>query len=220
MTDMLTREDFATRSQKVLQFSQNLFHSNPDWVTFFREVLGVSGAARKLFPSQPEFIAFENSQEFARIQQMVSALRNRKGANGSVDEPTRVITVRLPESLHEALKAEANDHSTSMNKLCISKLLQVLSQVGNRNQSQRPATQAQPQTTTGGFQHRPNVAPQPQSQPTPMAPAHNNTSFQPQSPNMSPGAAPGSSPAQNPNQNQGFGQRPQFGNQNPGMRSS
>ena len=60
-----------------------------------------------------------------RIQKMVASLRTRK-AGGSKNEVTRVITVRLPESLHEALKAEASDHSTSMNKLCISKLLQVL----------------------------------------------------------------------------------------------
>jgi predicted HicB family RNase H-like nuclease len=37
-----------------------------------------------------------------------------------------VITVRLPKSLHESLRAEAHDRRTSMNKLCISKLLQVI----------------------------------------------------------------------------------------------
>ncbi len=41
-------------------------------------------------------------------------------------EPTRVITVRLPKSLHEALRVEAHEHRTSMNKLCISKLLQII----------------------------------------------------------------------------------------------
>ncbi len=57
---------------------------------------------------------------------MVAGLRGRKIPGNNSNEPTRVITVRLPESLHEALKAEASDHNTSMNKLCISKLLQVL----------------------------------------------------------------------------------------------
>jgi predicted HicB family RNase H-like nuclease len=36
------------------------------------------------------------------------------------------ITVRLPKSLHESLRAEAHDRKTSMNQLCISKLLQVI----------------------------------------------------------------------------------------------
>jgi hypothetical protein len=34
--------------------------------------------------------------------------------------------VRLPKSLHEALKEEAHVYRTSMNKLCISKLLQFI----------------------------------------------------------------------------------------------
>jgi hypothetical protein len=41
-------------------------------------------------------------------------------------EPTRVITVRLPKSLHEFLQVEAHEKCTSMNQLCISKLVQWL----------------------------------------------------------------------------------------------
>lgn len=130
-----TQEGFSTRCQKVLQVARELFQGKPDWVTFFRETLGVSGAARSVFPRQQDYVAFEKSREFAEIQSMVLALRNRKIPGGSGNEPTRVITVRLPESLHEALKAEANDHNTSMNKLCISKLLQVL--IESHNQAAR-----------------------------------------------------------------------------------
>ncbi|MDG1873438.1 MAG: toxin-antitoxin system HicB family antitoxin [Mariniblastus sp.] len=122
---MTQNEGFAVRCQKVLQVARQLFQEKPDWVTFFRETLGVKGAARAVFPSQNEYVQFEQSKEFSEIQKMVASLRTRKAA-GSKNEPTRVITVRLPESLHEALKAEASDHNTSMNKLCISKLLQVL----------------------------------------------------------------------------------------------
>ncbi len=126
MNDVMTQnEGFAVRCQKVLQVARQLFQEKPDWVTFFRETLGVKGAARAVFPSQNEYVQFEQSKEFSEIQKMVASLRTRKAA-GSKNEPTRVITVRLPESLHEALKAEASDHNTSMNKLCISKLLQVL----------------------------------------------------------------------------------------------
>ena len=123
---MITEEQFPIRCQKVLQVAKELFMSKPDWVTFFRETLGVSGSARSVFPKQSEYVEFEKSREYTEIQNMVLALRNRKIPGGGANEPTRVITVRLPESLHEALKAEASDHNTSMNKLCISKLLQVL----------------------------------------------------------------------------------------------
>ena len=123
---MVHQEGFAVRCQKVLHVARELYSSKPDWVTFFRETLGVKGAARSVFTTQAEYVAFEKSAEFAEIQQMVAALRSRKIPGNGSNEPTLVITVRLPESLHEALKAEASDHNTSMNKLCISKLLQVL----------------------------------------------------------------------------------------------
>jgi predicted HicB family RNase H-like nuclease len=117
---------FENRCHRVLQFARDLYRQSPDWVRFFREVVGVDGAARKLFTTQEEFIAFERSDAFHTIKRMVNALRHNKSTSHSEEEATRVITVRLPESLHEALKAEADDHGTSMNKLCISKLLQVL----------------------------------------------------------------------------------------------
>ncbi len=123
---MVHAEGFEGRCQKVLQVANGLYQSKPDWVTFFRETLGVNGAARNVFSTQDEYISFEQRPEFNDIQQMVANLRNRKIPGNGSNEPTRVITVRLPESLHEALKAEASDHNTSMNKLCISKLLQVL----------------------------------------------------------------------------------------------
>ena len=117
---------FDTRCHRVLQFARDLYRQSPDWVKFFREVVGVDGAARKVFTTQEDFIAFERSDAFHTIKRMVNALRNNKSTSHPEEEGTRVITVRLPESVHEALKAEADDHGTSMNKLCISKLLQVL----------------------------------------------------------------------------------------------
>ena len=144
----MTNESFVSRCQKVLQVARQLYQGKPDWVTFFRETLGVNGAARSVFPDQEEYVRFEQSSEFAEIQKLVANLRTRRIAQGgNKHEPTRVITVRLPESLHEALKAEANDHNTSMNKLCISKLLQVLvdaekaAQAPSANQPIRPQPQ-------------------------------------------------------------------------------
>lgn len=161
MSEMMTQEDFQTRCHKVRQFAQNLFQRGPDWVTFFREVLGVSGAARKVFANQEEYVNFERSEEYAAIQQMVNGLRLRKGG-GAQNEPTRVITVRLPESLHEALKREADDHSTSMNKLCISKLLQVLVETETADRLERAAAPAPAAMAA-------RVAPAPLPMPMPMA---------------------------------------------------
>ena len=112
--------------KEVLQVAENLYRQTPDWVTFFREVLGIDGAVRKRFPTFEELTAFEKSEEFDQIQKMLVKLRETRTTTDTETEPTRVITVRLPKSMHEYLRTEAHDLRTSMNKLCISKLLQVI----------------------------------------------------------------------------------------------
>ena len=114
--------------QQLLQVAQRLSQQNPDWVTFFREILGIEGIVRTTFPTFDALTEFERSEEFAQIQKMVVTLRENKAVADSETEPTRVITVRLPKSMHEYLRTEAHDLRTSMNKLCISKLLQVIEQ--------------------------------------------------------------------------------------------
>lgn len=113
--------------QDVIRIADEIFRQGPSWVTFFREVLGVDGVVRQVYSSPETLAAFEQTQEYQKIQQMLAKLReNDSDLPGSSREPTRVITVRLPKSLHESLRAEAHDRHTSMNKLCISKLLQVV----------------------------------------------------------------------------------------------
>jgi len=114
------------RKQTAQRIAAEMFQQTPDWITFFREVLGVDGLVRKLFAAPEELAAFEKTAEYEEIQQMLAKLRERTGSLADGKEPTRVITVRLPKSLHESLRAEAHDRKTSMNQLCISKLLQVI----------------------------------------------------------------------------------------------
>jgi predicted HicB family RNase H-like nuclease len=114
--------------QSILQAARQLYDSEPDWVTFFREILGVDGIVRRQFTRLEDLNAFEKSPEFEQIQKWLVKLREQKNATDTESEPTRVITVRLPKSMHEYLRTEAHDLRTSMNKLCISKLLQVIEQ--------------------------------------------------------------------------------------------
>jgi predicted HicB family RNase H-like nuclease len=190
MNDVITQnEGFAGRCQKVLQVARQLFQEKPDWVTFFRETLGVKGAARAVFPSQNEYVQFEQSREFSEIQKMVASLRTRKAA-GSKNEPTRVITVRLPESLHEALKAEASDHNTSMNKLCISKLLQVL--IEDEKAAQASAASAATRTAV------PTTNPVPKPTQPAVSPAMTQSTQSPQSTNFRSTYTPPNNPPQPP----------------------
>ncbi|MBI1246510.1 toxin-antitoxin system HicB family antitoxin [bacterium] len=117
---------FDEKKTEALRISREFFRGVPDWVTYFREILGVEGVVHRLFPQPEEFTKFEQSEEYSEIQLMIVKLRERSNVQSEAKEPTRVITVRLPKSLHESLRVEAHSRRTSMNKLCISKLLQVI----------------------------------------------------------------------------------------------
>ena len=114
------------KQTEVKRVAHELYSRGPDWVTFYREVLGLRGVVRHTFPSREAMTEFEQTEAYEDIQQMLAKLREQGPIALDPDEPTRVITVRLPKSLHEALRVEAHEHRTSMNKLCISKLVQFI----------------------------------------------------------------------------------------------
>ena len=114
------------KQAEVRRFAQRLFQEAPDWVTFYREILGRHGIVRRMYSDLKALAVFEQTETYEEIQRMLTQLRRRGPLAPSEEEPTRVITVRLPKCLHEALRAEAHDRHTSMNKLCISKLLQFI----------------------------------------------------------------------------------------------
>ena len=166
-----------TRTEKmdrIYRTANELYETEPKWPTFFREILGLNGMVRRMFPTRQALDRFEQTETYQDILRMLTKLRQRrdkpteqteqseqaersekseqaemdeKSEQAEMDEdleayeesrqteetekteqvePTRVVTVRLPKSLHESLRVEAFEHHTSMNKLCISKLLQII----------------------------------------------------------------------------------------------
>ena len=114
------------RGAEVLRLAQDLFPQTGSWVVFYRLMLGAEGACRKLFPTTDELRYFEATDEFIELNEMVAALRSQDSAKGNTAEPERMITIRIPKSLHDVLKLESDEQDLSINKLCISKLLQRL----------------------------------------------------------------------------------------------
>lgn len=119
-------QDFDERCNQAFSMSNDLFGHAPTWVCFFREVMAVDGLARKLFPTDEEYGQFMTTSHYDQLLQMLTALRSRDLPENDPNDPQRMITVRLPKSLHEALCDEAGRLNISVNKLCISRLLQVL----------------------------------------------------------------------------------------------
>jgi len=110
----------------VLQVAERLYSMNPEWVVFFREVLGVDGLVRRTFADAASLARFECSPQYARIREMLDSLRSRQSDREREREALRVVTVRMPRSLHQTLKSEARQMRVSINTLCISKLMKLL----------------------------------------------------------------------------------------------
>ena len=114
------------KQEEIHQIAETLYAKKPDWVTFYREILGLNGVVHHTFPFQESLVEFEKTDIYREIQHMLARLRRQGPVPADPEDPTKVITVRLPKSLHEALRVEAHEHHTSMNKLCITKLLQLI----------------------------------------------------------------------------------------------
>ncbi len=117
--------DVASRAAQVYQVAQQLFAAAPTWMAFYREILSLTGVACQLFPKD-ELRQFEATTEFCEIQKMITVLRAGSLPENDPMESLRMITVRLPLSLHKALCDEAETRGVSVNQLCISRLLNAI----------------------------------------------------------------------------------------------
>ena len=76
-TAQLDRPD-SHAATAVLQVAERLYAMEPEWVVFFREVLGVEGIVRRTFSDPEALMRFECSPQYARIREMLDGLRTRQ----------------------------------------------------------------------------------------------------------------------------------------------
>ncbi|TWU07695.1 hypothetical protein [Stieleria varia] len=117
-------QDFHGRSQQTLHLAEQAFAQTGSWVVFFREIFGPEGVVRQLFSDITEREKFQSTEPYRQLQEMLAAIRSQDNSKGDASEPERMITIRLPKSLHEALANESEEVKLSINKLCITKLIQ------------------------------------------------------------------------------------------------
>ena len=113
-----------SRPAMVLKMAEEAFAKTGSWVIFYREMLGCDGVVSKLYETKEARRYFESTPEFAELLEMVAAIRSQDDAKSGTHEPVRVITVRMPRSMHEATKREAAELELSINDYCLTKLLQ------------------------------------------------------------------------------------------------
>ena len=120
------RASFEDRCDQVARHATELFAVSPTWASFYREVLGCSGVARVLFPDAMSYERFEGSEQFGQLMEMLKVLRSQDLPENDPTEPQRMVTIRMPRAMYDVLCAEANAMSISVNKLCVTRIIQRL----------------------------------------------------------------------------------------------
>jgi hypothetical protein len=93
------------------------------WVDFYAQVLGRDGVVRRMADSPARVREIESTELYRKLCQW---LKGRVLAEDLDGMQTRMITVRVPPTVHDSLKLESSEKETSLNKLCVAKLLQPL----------------------------------------------------------------------------------------------
>lgn len=112
--------------EEVLRAARQLFEEGCSWPKFYQEILGPDGLIARLFPTPEAQTEFRRSRAYGEIQRMLAALSRRRLRRRRAEQPVKIITVRVPESVHAELAREAAARGTSVNQLCIMKLVQLL----------------------------------------------------------------------------------------------
>jgi len=119
-------EAFENRCKQVIDCVAEFFGAAPTWTAFYREALGKDGIVACVFPDEQGYNAFMQSPEYFQVLEMLAALRARNLPENDPTEAQRMITIRLPMSLHDSICREANELQVSVNSLCITRMLQPL----------------------------------------------------------------------------------------------
>ncbi len=134
------------RGSQVLRLAEEAFAMTGSWVVFYRTMLAPGGIVDQIFDTKEARRYFETTVEFAELLEMVTAIRSQDDSGNNAHEPSRVITVRMPRSMHEATIREAEELELSINAYCLTKLLQAANprftplESGNRR-GRRPGPQ-------------------------------------------------------------------------------
>ena len=119
------------RARELLAFAEERAKTASDSAEFSNSLFAPGGRAIEMFPTQPERAALFRTAEYRRIQALQAKLPKPpvRGTIELVPVTNGTIIIQVPQSLHTALRAEANAEGVSLDQLCLSKLVAQLREV-------------------------------------------------------------------------------------------
>ena len=120
----MSKETIAVRAKEVLKLARRLQSQGKNWVEVQNALYGPGGKCSKLFPTQADRTAYAKTDEFRQITEILNQLPDPPVQNESqsLEGASGNLHVRLPRSLHAALRREAEAEKVSLNQLIVAKL--------------------------------------------------------------------------------------------------
>ena len=106
------------RAEQVLAVAQELQEQGKTWMQANDALFSPNGLATILFPTKAERKKLAASPIHKKIVEILESLERTE----EIDDVSGNFVVRVPRSLHQALKREAEDENVSMNQLVVAKL--------------------------------------------------------------------------------------------------
>lgn len=110
------------RGKKLLAIAQSMYDAGASYLEISNALFGIDAPCGKLFPSREEREKFLASPQHKAIRKLMSKLPMPHESLPSPDGPSGKFLIRVPQSLHAALQAEAEAEGVSLNQLAVAKL--------------------------------------------------------------------------------------------------
>lgn len=119
--------ELKERADALLEIAEAAAERAEHWTDLHNAVFGLGSKFSMWFPDRSDRVKFTQSYQCAKIMDMIEDLRERKGDPESVAavaaKANGAISLRLPQTIHAALLAEADAEGVSLNQLCLAKLV-------------------------------------------------------------------------------------------------
>jgi site-specific DNA-methyltransferase (adenine-specific) len=114
----------ATKAEQVLETGQKLALTAETWADLSNLLFDpVEGLVARAYPTREEREQFVKTKEYRAIRELIDSAVQRTGlVDGAKPKKSGRFVVRLPNTLHAALEAEAEDEGVSLNQLVVTKL--------------------------------------------------------------------------------------------------
>ena len=131
----MAKKSISDRAKEALSFARDLRAKKQNWLEAHNALFGVAGKCAQLFPTHSDRTAFARTQEYRQINELLNQLPEPPASEAvmPLEEASGNLHVRLPRSLHAALRVEAEAENVSLNQLIVAKLsmqLRALAQAG------------------------------------------------------------------------------------------